>query len=380
MDELARNAGLDFDGVTEIARSWIEAPPRIEAPLPVDADAVQVFTAHQAKGLEWPIVALWDGRAGFRAYLPQVAFTVDAVSGAWALKLDGLAYDPTARALHDREMELRAAERKRVAYVAATRARDILIVPEAGAPSDKSMAGKLLLAAAKLGHERIDRYEPDQEGWWNRAKAVSARPVGPMVRELEARWEAAARGALHPRLQPLAITTHAHADASVDEDAVIAARKGRFGPVFGAAVHRALQLVLERKLQPEAAVELAGVALGAGAERAEALADVKRTLAGLNAEGLSGHTLRLEYPIAGALADEALLVGAIDLLAISDDTVSIVDFKTDSPPRGAVEQTHSGYVAQIRTYASLLERSGAFDGRRVRCGLLFSADGRMRWV
>ena len=52
LDELARTTKLDFDGVTTIARGWIEAPPRIEAPLPVDADAVQVIAAHQAKGLE----------------------------------------------------------------------------------------------------------------------------------------------------------------------------------------------------------------------------------------------------------------------------------------------------------------------------------------
>lgn len=376
-DELARSAGLDFDGVTEIARSWVEAPPRIEAPLPVDADAVQVITAHQAKGLEWPIVALWDGRALWRAYLPQVAFTVDALSGAWALKLDGLAYDPTERALHERELELRAAERKRVAYVAATRARDILIVPEAGAPKEKAMWGTLILAASELPQERVDRYAPVEEGWWNRAKAVSARPVGSMARELDARWHAAALGATQPRLQPLAITTHAHADAAL-QDVVL--RKGRFGPVFGAAVHRALQLVLERGLHAEVAIELAGAALSTVMERAEALADVRRALVGLGGEGLLGHTLRLEYPIAGAVSGQSLLVGAIDLLAVSDTMVSIVDFKTDAPPREAVEVSHAGYVEQIKTYASLLQRSGAFAGRSVRCGLLFTAEGTLRWV
>jgi ATP-dependent helicase/nuclease subunit A len=150
--------------------------------------------------------------------------------------------------------------------------------------------------------------------------------------------------------------------------------------MFGAAVHRALQLVLERQLHPEAAVEIAAAGLRTVAERTEALADVKRTLAGLGADGLMGHTLRLEYPVAGALSDETLLVGAIDLLAVSDDIVSIVDFKTDSPPRGAIEVSHSAYVEQIRTYASLLERSGAFEGRSVRCGLLFTAEGTLRWI
>jgi hypothetical protein len=50
LDEVARATKLDFDGVTTVARSWIDAPLRIEAPLPVDADAVQVKGAFALRG------------------------------------------------------------------------------------------------------------------------------------------------------------------------------------------------------------------------------------------------------------------------------------------------------------------------------------------
>ena len=111
----AERSGLDYDGVTAIARGWIDAPARIEAPLPIDADAVQVITAHQAKGLEWPIVALWDGRAVLRGYLPRVALRIDPLSGRWAVRLDGLA---PIRAIETCSIRAGAPteERKRIAY------------------------------------------------------------------------------------------------------------------------------------------------------------------------------------------------------------------------------------------------------------------------
>ena len=148
LDAEARERKLDFDAVTALARGWIDVPARIEAPLPIDADAVQVITAHQAKGLEWPIVAIWDGRAILRGYLPPVALSIDAVSGSWALKLDGLVQDASHKALIEQERLLRTEERKRVAYVAATRARDLLIVPDAGDAREPTIAGALISGAS----------------------------------------------------------------------------------------------------------------------------------------------------------------------------------------------------------------------------------------
>ncbi|HTU63715.1 MAG TPA: 3'-5' exonuclease, partial [Polyangiales bacterium] len=315
LDEVGRSARVDFDGVTSIARSWIDAPPRIEAPLPVDAAAVQVITAHQAKGLEWPIVALWDGRAGWRAFLQQLAFTVDAANGEWALKLDGLPYDPTDKSLSKRETDLRAAERKRVAYVAATRARDLLIIPEAGEAAIKYMAGTLIVAGAKQPHQRIAAYNSDDGDWWKRGAPVSVQPMAATQPDLATAWQASAKQALTRRLCPVGITTVAHLER-IDVSEPIALEpaprqrvSSRHGPVFGSTVHRALALLLERGMTPEAATRQAAQENGLIERMDLALADVLRGHSALRAAGLLEHALHAEYPLAGSLGAESLMAG-----------------------------------------------------------------------
>ena len=347
---------------------------------------MQVITAHQAKGLEWPIVALWDGRAGWRAYLPQLAWTVDAVSGNWALALDGLSHDPSGAALATRERELRAAERKRVAYVAATRARELLIIPEAGTPSDKTIAGTLLTHAAQAPQQRIARYERDSDGWWQRAKGVSIRPLTAARPELEEAWTSAAHTARQPYLVPSGVTRVAHArdiDGEAEDPRVllgVVPRVGRHGPIFGSAVHRALQLLLTRPISAEVATQRAALEHALPDHFDVALADVGRAHTALRDAGLLEYALRLEYPIAGALQPETLLTGYLDLLAASASELVIVDFKTDPPPTAAVENAYPAYVSQVRTYQQLLEATALAHERRVRAALLFTADGTLRWV
>ena len=113
------------------------------------------------------------------------------------------------------------------------------------------------------------------------------------------------------------------------------------------------------------------------------MADVERGLTALRAEGLSGSadaTLRVEYPVAGVWEGGKLVSGYIDILAATGDRLDIIDIKTDQPPRGAAAHAYPAYAGQVRAYARLLEAAGVTAGRHVRCGLLFSADGTIRWV
>ena len=388
LDDLARTSNLDIDGVTAVARDWIDAPPRIEAPLPVDADAVQVITAHQAKGLEWPIVALWDGRAGWKTFLPQSAFTVDPLTGQWAIKLDGLEHDPSNRGLREREMELRAAERKRVAYVAATRARDVLIVSEAGEPSEKTIAGTLLVAGKKVPHHRVGPYkrETKKGAWWKSETAVSMRPLAPISDNLQEAWNDAAKRALAPYLRPAAVSVIAHTvrenvrEADEQEVRPVFSHVGRFGPVFGTSVHRALELVLKRGLSLEIATQRAARENAVDELSAAVLEDVTRAYAALQNAGLLKHSLQLEYPVAGSVEQDTLVSGFIDLLVAEPAGLCVIDFKTDAAPRGDVRDEYPAYVEQVRAYAKVLEASGVPELRVARAALLFTADGGLRWV
>jgi ATP-dependent helicase/nuclease subunit A len=75
-----------------------------------------------------------------------------------------------------------------------------------------------------------------------------------------------------------------------------------------------------------------------------------------------------------------LLGGYIDLVSAGDGRLDVIDFKTDAPPVGPVEHAYPAYASQVRLYRDLLATSGVAGSRHIRCGLLFTADGRIRWL
>ena len=93
------------------------------------AEGVRLMTVHTAKGLEFPVVILADMTANLAAAEPERH--VDATRGLCAMRLLRCApYELLECEAEERTREL--AEGVRVAYVAATRARDLLIVPVCG--------------------------------------------------------------------------------------------------------------------------------------------------------------------------------------------------------------------------------------------------------
>ena len=72
--------------------------------------------------------------------------------------------------------------------------------------------------------------------------------------------------------------------------------------------------------------------------------------------------------------------GYIDLVAAGDGAVDVIDFKTDAPPRGRVEQAYPKYAAQRARLRPAARRGRRPDRPCFRCGLLFTADGIIRWL
>lgn len=101
-----------------------------EAPiLEEGGDGVRIMTAHRAKGLEFPVVVLADMTA--RRGAQATNRFVDSARGLCALRLGGLApWDLVEN--EDLEAARDEAEGVRLVYVAATRARDLLVVPAVG--------------------------------------------------------------------------------------------------------------------------------------------------------------------------------------------------------------------------------------------------------
>jgi ATP-dependent helicase/nuclease subunit A len=149
-------------------------------------------------------------------------------------------------------------------------------------------------------------------------------------------------------------------------------------------VHSAIgSLLRDPGLTTEEAVGRAAARFGLTEHLADAVGDVTRALNALRSEGLArsiGRDLQIEYPIAGAWDGGQLRSGYIDLIGVTDDRLDVIDFKTDAPPEGALANVYPDYAGQIWLYGALLTAAGLTRGRRLRCGVLFTADGIIRWL
>jgi ATP-dependent helicase/nuclease subunit A len=132
--ELARqyeaNGGISFRGFVDELRMAADTAQATEAPiLEEGSDGVRMMTVHKAKGLEFPVVVLADLTC--KLSRAEAGRWIDASSNMCALKIGG--WSPFDLLLHDAEEAARdRAESERLTYVAATRARDLLVVPVIG--------------------------------------------------------------------------------------------------------------------------------------------------------------------------------------------------------------------------------------------------------
>ena len=135
--ELARqyetNGGISFRGFVERLNEEADKGTAAEAPILEEAsEGVRLMSAHKAKGLEFPVVILADLTSPLVHENPERH--LDSDKDICALRIGGF-YGWPARELLENEVLEKArdeAEAVRLIYVAATRARDVLVVPAIG--------------------------------------------------------------------------------------------------------------------------------------------------------------------------------------------------------------------------------------------------------
>ena len=122
--------GLSFRGfVEQLADDAVSRQTSEAVILEEGSDGVRIMTVHRAKGLEFPIVILADPTC--KLHRKTSGRFIDSARGICALRIAG--WSPLDLLDHNEEEVARDREEAiRLAYVAATRARDLLVVPGVG--------------------------------------------------------------------------------------------------------------------------------------------------------------------------------------------------------------------------------------------------------
>jgi CRISPR-associated exonuclease Cas4 len=365
--------------VRDITRDWSEGVPSNEGRVDAEGDAVEIITIHSAKGLEWPVVIPVNTATLLRSREPFVHRALDNTLH-WVI---GDVVPPDllpALALDDQSL---ARERERLWYVACTRARELLVVPELPQAEQRSWARIIDLAHHDLPLLDLSRFEPAA------LPVVADLPNGQSQEIFEAERAAIAAAAVpltwvRPSNQDfdrLSMTEAFAVDSGYAPETELPIGAGR---VRGLVLHKLMEEVLTGECgeDPASLADRAGDLIAelvvdgeenAGLPEAEEIASTIRRTLHLPEIAALRSRLVPEWPIYTLLKDASeptALAGRIDAVALDSGRVAVVlDWKSDIAPTEEDVRIHAGQLADY------LRTTGADRG-----ALVYMTLGIVRWV
>ena len=368
---------------------WLErGAAEIKRDMDQGRDEVRVMTVHGAKGLEAGIVFMPDTCAAPGGALDPSLLSLPPLGPdgpellLWPVRKKD--EDTVSAAARDRLRELRAAEYRRLLYVAMTRARDRLYVAgyrganppspdcwyemicEALIPKAEEIAleeGRRLWRIEGAQRREIEAdVQPDEQeapelpAWTSRDAPVEPSPSRPLAPS---------------KLPPEGLSEPA-ASSPVADDGAARFRRGSL-------IHRLLQTLPdlapgERRGAAARFLSLSVHGLD-GTDQEEIGNAVFHVLENPDFAGIFAPGSRAEVPVAGMIEfrGRPLLVGGqIDRLCITDAEITIVDYKTNRPPPKAAADVAPAYVAQMAAYRAVLTE--IYPDRVIRCALLWTEE------
>ena len=357
--------------------AWSDEARAVEGRPDAQEDSVALYTMHAAKGLEWPIVVPINTMT--RVVAPESALT-DRASGHFYCRVFGAEPTGYERARKEEKAELNR-ERVRLWYVAATRARELLVLPRLDVDAAASAWGSVIgLALPELPALDMDHLPPDigagehdTENEQSRADfAAEAAAIAEGTRTIV--WRAPSRdeGIAQPvpaEEAPVILATDG--DGAPADGPVVAAVQG--GRERGFILHKLIEEVLTgetaetlQDLRARAEVLINALGRRVMVNPEEGLAPTE--LAGcvvraLNLPEVAAIRPRLvpEFTVYAATTTdtyEEAAAGIVDAIAFAADGAPevVIDWKSDVNPS---PETLEHYRGQIRAY---LDMTGAERG------------------
>ena len=341
---------------------------------------IRMMTIHGAKGLEAPVIVLPDTLRDRRVADPIVPVLHEGIefpllpSRSWRICDIVDAADKVKKRKLDEE-------ENRLLYVALTRAEDGLLVTGYEAKSrrmvSESWYEKIAQAMDALkakpcqeaGLSGRTLTSPQSEDVNNEDHKTPERLPVP-----EPQWIERLPPPEDTPPRPLAPSSY----FSPEQPASPSGDARRRAMLRGSLVHRLLELLPRH--QGEARVRATARIMAtvntdilSPADAEKALADAGRVMADSALGDIFHEDARAEVPVSGLVGDR-VVTGVIDRLRVTDDIVTLVDFKTGQPPQG---QLPPYFVSQLGLYAELLRQ--IWPEHRIRAGLVFTEDGSVHW-
>jgi ATP-dependent helicase/nuclease subunit A len=357
---------------------------KIKREMDTAQNEVRVMTVHAAKGLEAPVVILPD-----TTQLPSVSRErLYPVGSGFVMNVKAADQPAAMQAIVEVCKAGVLREHLRLLYVALTRAESRLLI--CGYESHNKVTEGSWHERVGASIERLEGVErmetPFGEGWrYGRGQSVSITDPEEQVSKIEI------PDFLKTPPEPLALGKQRMSPSKMiaDMDLELPVRSpldglgsvglGRFGR--GNIIHKLLQILPDLPISDRHKTTRNYLEKQVGVDKEAALQIEQEIFAVLEHNDYAqffAEGSQAEVAIAGSaddLPDDIELNGQIDRLCVQEDTVWILDYKSNRPPPIDEANVSEIYVRQMAAYRSLVRN--LYPGKRIVCALLWTDGPRL---